>query len=715
MYCDNCGTQIPDDAKFCPHCCAKIPEIPEHAEDSTPEPEQAAASAREPEQAAASVREPEQAAASAREPEQAAASSREPDPAAPPVQHNETAFSGPGPQQSVQHWRYTPNHRQNSYAPENNAGQQAQANAGQPYSAQSGAGRPTAGQQTAGQPNPGQPGNYAYAPGNNPYQQNYYGRNQQTSVPHKPLSKTAKIIICAAVAAVVAVILVFSLHKPTIDLTKYVTIEASGYDTLGTASATFDFDQMYQDNKSTINKALKKQPGVSALNNIVDVDDVMDFLSGAGLLSDLEEPGSLDKSDELSNGDTITFSFDMSDDDIRKLEDDLNCKVKCEDITYTVSGLQEVETFDPFDMISVSFSGVAPEGTAEVSCNDEDLDSLIAISADPSDGLSNGDTVTVSIDYYYDEESFLDSYGKLPSKTSETVTVSGLLSGISGAADISDDAMNQMKQQAEDLFTAQSADAYGEADLTGTEYLGYYVLLNKSQDVDYYSSALNAVDLIYKLSVSLTADDGSQSAYQYYAAVEFDNLMTDGDGNTNVDVTSGYIVDDGFEVEVKPQNDDYWTTSVYLYGYKTLKDMYNAVVSKHMADYTVDDHLDVQVDDTEAALSATSSPDAGNDDLLNNDYIIPDSASRELTDADVEGLTLQELNYAKNEIYARHGRKFQSPELQNYFDSKSWYTGTIEPDDFSNDMLSDVEKKNAEFLSDKEFAMDPAGYQLDAG
>lgn len=95
-------------------------------------------------------------------------------------------------------------------------------------------------------------------------------------------------------------------------------------------------------------------------------------------------------------------------------------------------------------------------------------------------------------------------------------------------------------------------------------------------------------------------------------------------------------------------------------------------------------------------------------------YVIADSDSRLLTGADIADLSLQELNYAKNEIYARHGRKFDSPELQKYFGGKSWYNGTISPDSFSEGILSDTEKKNAEFLSNAEFNRSPGGYKLDA-
>ena len=96
-----------------------------------------------------------------------------------------------------------------------------------------------------------------------------------------------------------------------------------------------------------------------------------------------------------------------------------------------------------------------------------------------------------------------------------------------------------------------------------------------------------------------------------------------------------------------------------------------------------------------------------------SEEILPESDSRLLTQNDVDGLTLQQINYAKNEIYARHGRKFASKELQDYFNAQSWYHGTVDAADFKESVLSDVEKKNAEFLAEVEFSIAPNGYQLD--
>ena len=79
-------------------------------------------------------------------------------------------------------------------------------------------------------------------------------------------------------------------------------------------------------------------------------------------------------------------------------------------------------------------------------------------------------------------------------------------------------------------------------------------------------------------------------------------------------------------------------------------------------------------------------------------YILPDSSVKKLTKKDVKGLSKDQCRYARNEIYARHGRKFTDKKLQDYFDNQSWYEGTVEPEDFDESVLSKVEKKNIKLL-----------------
>lgn len=117
----------------------------------------------------------------------------------------------------------------------------------------------------------------------------------------------------------------------------------------------------------------------------------------------------------------------------------------------------------------------------------------------------------------------------------------------------------------------------------------------------------------------------------------------------------------------------------------------------------IDDQIVITSNEKNIATPAQDQPAVSRTQY---DYIIPDSDIRLLTNADIAGLTKTEINYAKNEIYARHGRMFKSHELQNYFNSKSWYVPLYDSDDFDRNysaaFLSDVEKKNAEFLKNAE-------------
>ena len=83
---------------------------------------------------------------------------------------------------------------------------------------------------------------------------------------------------------------------------------------------------------------------------------------------------------------------------------------------------------------------------------------------------------------------------------------------------------------------------------------------------------------------------------------------------------------------------------------------------------------------------------------LNNDFVLPDSSIRVLDKSELAGLSAEQCRIARNEIYAKHGRMFDDAGLQNYFNSCSWYHGTIPADRFSDTMLSDIEIKNRNLI-----------------
>lgn len=105
-----------------------------------------------------------------------------------------------------------------------------------------------------------------------------------------------------------------------------------------------------------------------------------------------------------------------------------------------------------------------------------------------------------------------------------------------------------------------------------------------------------------------------------------------------------------------------------------------------------------ELSDGEHQMESQSSEDG----MSVDDYIIPNSSTQLLSFSDLKGLSEEECRLARNEIYARHGRKFSDEELQAYFNSKDWYQGTIEPDDFKESMLNEIETANRDTIVEYE-------------
>lgn len=134
---------------------------------------------------------------------------------------------------------------------------------------------------------------------------------------------------------------------------------------------------------------------------------------------------------------------------------------------------------------------------------------------------------------------------------------------------------------------------------------------------------------------------------------------------------------------------------------KQIKDMENDVTSEESSeDLDYYDDSDLSEDDYDSDLDEDS--DNYSDSSEENEYVLPDSAKRKLKKSDLKGLSKEELRIARNEIYARHGRMFDDKKLQKYFDSQSWYEGTVPASEFSEDVLSSVEKKNVAFIRQSE-------------
>ena len=74
-------------------------------------------------------------------------------------------------------------------------------------------------------------------------------------------------------------------------------------------------------------------------------------------------------------------------------------------------------------------------------------------------------------------------------------------------------------------------------------------------------------------------------------------------------------------------------------------------------------------------------------------FLFADSDRRLLTAEDLRGLSKPELRNARNEIYARRGRKFVRKEVANYFKQFDWYRPQ-----FGEVELTFIEARNVELI-----------------
>ena len=89
-----------------------------------------------------------------------------------------------------------------------------------------------------------------------------------------------------------------------------------------------------------------------------------------------------------------------------------------------------------------------------------------------------------------------------------------------------------------------------------------------------------------------------------------------------------------------------------------------------------------------------------------DEFIFPNSSDCLLEYWDLVNLSGSALRIARNEIYARHGRRFDDEELSRYFNSLSWYEGTIAPEEFRDDLLNETERANIRLMLERQADME---------
>ena len=407
----------------------------------------------------------------------------------------------------------------------------------------------------------------------------------------------AKVLAPIAAAAVIAAGgWAFATRTPTIDVSKYMTLSADGYNTVGKLNISFDTEKLEKDYGKQITTRFKKQ-----MKNLKDNTFGLSSLTAslydgyeADLFAETCATGSADKTKNLSNGDVVTYTWDDNSDEA---EEAFGVKVKYTDITYTVSGLASVNTFDAFDGVDVEFSGISPDGRATVNSLPTAAEAQGQYyTLDENSGLSNGDTVTLTVHSNRDDFSdCIDKYGAMPQATEKIFTVAGLNEYVTSADTLSDPVLVSLQNQAEDVFKSYAAQRFSNGQtFKGMTYLGNYILTPKNKDswgdkdriVLAYQVTVHH-DYTSELNTTYDADDS------FFWYITFNNVSKDADGNiasglNDYDTPTTFVkIDSGVQKYSFSSSTETWE----YYGYASLDSLYNAAVNQYVENYNHQDNV----------------------------------------------------------------------------------------------------------------------------
>lgn len=345
--------------------------------------------------------------------------------------------------------------------------------------------------------------------------------------PKKPLDKRILIGAAALLVVLAVVIVCVVTHKHKIDLNDYITVEFEGYNTMGTANVTFDYEAFEEEVEEYADIDLDDEDIPDSLSDVLD--SLEDLSDSAGYLAVCQGMDwELSKESELSNGEEVTLTFSYDNDNAKKY----GIKFAADEVTYTVSGLKDVQVVDAFADITVSFSGVSPNASVNIENNStNEAVKNQYFYAEDSSGIKKGDTVTVKVDP--DEEYLLSEYGCKFKELSKEYTCDNVDEYIMDGSEISDDVLASMKSQTKDVVEAYLADNTSEIKGSSIKYEGYYFLGKKEESTSSWDDN-NMVYVVYSAKVKSKEKKFKETLV--YMPVKFTNVIKYADGTDYVDL-----------------------------------------------------------------------------------------------------------------------------------------------------------------------------------
>ncbi len=320
------------------------------------------------------------------------------------------------------------------------------------------------------------------------------------------------LVIAAFALILLFFIITASKSSKKINLEEFVEVSISGYDRYATADVDLDIEGLYAEIAKT--KGIKASSGGEDKDSSEDSYDIQDFDEIEVAINSIYLD--LSPKDSLSNGDRVTVDISYNNDIAKEIDITFAGK----NVSKKVENLKPITEIDPFKELTVSFSGISPQGQLNYSYDgDSTYISEGSFLVDKEEDLRNGDLVTVSID---SNDAKTISHGYILKTTSTSYEVEGLDEYVEEYANLPSAFIEELKSEAEATIDSHVESFYvEESSLNDLTYAGY--IFNTAKPEGNNVKNYNEMYIIY--SGILSNSQENFSATKIYIPVMFSNII----------------------------------------------------------------------------------------------------------------------------------------------------------------------------------------------
>lgn len=351
---------------------------------------------------------------------------------------------------------------------------------------------------------------------------------------------------------------VSGLEEPlVVDMSKYISIEYTGYNNHATANVTLMTDKLEEDLGYDVYSKLINQITLTVLDN-----------------------------GTLANGNTAKVKIETN--NYYNLEEN-GIKLSADTVEFNIEGLADATEVDAFKDIVVNVTGMSPNLSITITNNstDEFLRTVV-YSVSKKSGVTNGETITITAESW--DENLAQEKALALKETTMTYTVTGQAAYIFSLSEINDTVKSELKSIFVSKATSKAKENYArwvdnakyylventdykyieaedfDRDLTvGKPEVVAMYLLTKKEDTNVRE--INIITAIVKVPFKSAKADVT---YNWYITIQASNASLKADGsisdNTNYSITAtdGKDEEKAYQTYVNSKKDNYNVDEIKL-------------------------------------------------------------------------------------------------------------------------------------------------------